>query len=108
MQLNEKIGTILPSYRQEKKEESLVGMSDKVREIHKRAIQIKDRENKEEFYVALKVEGRYIARVFAKDKDEAKALAFDAYTEADFGDLEDIDAEFVVTQDSHGNYVDEC
>lgn len=58
------------------------------------------------YYVTMRVEGRFVAEVFAKNGiSEAKELAVEKYTEADFGPLEDIDGDCVKVEDADGNYL---
>lgn len=58
------------------------------------------------YYVTMKVEGRFVAEVFAKNGvSEAKELAVEKYTEADFGPLEDIDGDCIKVEDADGNYL---
>ena len=58
------------------------------------------------YYVTMKVEGRFVAEVFAKNGiSEAKELAVEKYTEADFGPLENIDGDCIVVEDADGNYL---
>ena len=57
------------------------------------------------YYVTIKVDARYIARVDADDVESAKGKALEAFQEADFGDAEDIDGEATVVEDADGNYV---
>lgn len=48
-----------------------------------------------EYYVTVKISGKYIAKVKATSFEEAKEKAIDAYYDADFGDLTDINADEV-------------
>ena len=58
------------------------------------------------YYVTMKVEGRFVAEVFAKNGiSEAKELAVEKYTEADFGPLENIDGDCIMVEDADGNYL---
>lgn len=60
---------------------------------------------KQEYYVTMKVEGRFIANVLAETIKEAKELAVSEYENADFGKLEDIDGDCIIVEDADGNYV---
>ena len=60
---------------------------------------------KQEYYVTMKVEGRFIAKVLAETVKEAKELAVNEYENADFGKLEDIDGDCIIVEDTDGNYV---
>ena len=53
----------------------------------------------------MKVEGRFIAEVFAENIKEAKNLATSQYMDADFGKLEDIDGDCIMVEDVNGNYL---
>lgn len=58
------------------------------------------------YYVTVKVSGEYIAVVKAKSFEDAKEKAIDAYYDADFGDLAEIDANEVYsacTETENGN-----
>ena len=44
------------------------------------------------YYVTVKISGEYIAKVEAESFEDAKLKAIDAYYDADFGDLIEIDA----------------
>ena len=50
------------------------------------------------YYVTYSISARYVAEVCAKDIEEAKKLADDAWNEADFGEAQDIDAECVMIE----------
>lgn len=60
---------------------------------------------KQEYYVTMKVEGRFIAKVLAETVKEAKELAVSEYENADFGKLEDIDGNCVTIEDTHGDFL---
>lgn len=47
------------------------------------------------YYVTVKISGEYVAEVEASSFEEAKEKAIDAYYDADFGDLTEIDADEV-------------
>ena len=57
------------------------------------------------YWVTLRVDGRYTSMVEASSIEEAKEKAINNYTEADFGELETIDAEICTMEDEKGNYV---
>ena len=56
-------------------------------------------------YVTFKVEGRYIAEVDANSIDEAREKAANAFSDADFGELSDIDGEDIIIEDEDGDYI---
>lgn len=60
---------------------------------------------KQEYYVTMKVEGRFITKVLAETIKEAKELAVSEYENADFGKLEDIDGDCIIVEDADGDYV---
>lgn len=60
---------------------------------------------KQNYYVTLRVEARYITKVEANDIDEAKQLAVDNWIGADIGDLEDTTGEVVVIENETGDYI---
>lgn len=60
---------------------------------------------KQHYYVTMKLEGRFIAEVFAENIKEAKNLAISQYMDADFGKLEDIDGDCIMVEDVNGNYL---
>ena len=60
---------------------------------------------KQNYYVTLRVEGRYITKVEANDIDEAKQMAMDNWIVADIGDLEDTTGEVVVIENETGDYI---
>ncbi len=60
---------------------------------------------KQNYYVTLRVEARYITKVEANDIDEAKQLAMDNWIGADIGDLEDTTGEVVVIENETGDYI---
>lgn len=60
---------------------------------------------KQNYYVTLRVEARYITKVEANDIDEAKQLAMGNWIGADIGDLEDTTGEVVVIEDETGDYI---
>ena len=60
---------------------------------------------KQEYYVTMKVEGRFIAKVLAETVKEAKGLAVSEYENADFGKLEDIDGDCITVENAHGDFL---
>lgn len=60
---------------------------------------------KQHYYVTMKVEGRFIAKVFAENIKKAKNLATSQYMDADFGKLRDIDGDCIMVEDVNGNYL---
>lgn len=58
------------------------------------------------YYVIMRVNGRFTCEVEAESLEDAKTKAGDAYSDADFGALECIDADFVTAEDSNGDYHD--
>ena len=60
---------------------------------------------KQNYYVTLRVEARYITKVEANDIDEAKQMAMDNWIGADIGDLEDTTGEVVVIENETGDYI---
>jgi len=64
-------------------------------------------DEEKEFYVTYRIEGRYVAKVLAKDLEEALDKAEDKYCLADFGVLPDeyIDGEPIIVEDQDGNFV---
>lgn len=60
---------------------------------------------KQNYYVTLRVEARYITKVEANDIDEAKQLAVDNWIGADIGDLEDTTGEVVVIENEARDYI---
>ena len=56
-------------------------------------------------YVTMKVEGRFIVEVDTNDVQKAKELASEIYSDANFGELSDIDAETINVQDENGNFL---
>ena len=59
----------------------------------------------EPLWVTMKVEGRFIATVFARNAEAAIDQAVKQYQDADFGELEDIDSEAIIVEDEKGNFV---
>ena len=56
------------------------------------------------YYVKYTVEARYIAEVEADSLEEAMELAQNKFSEADFGEAEDIDGDVICVEDNDGNY----
>ena len=65
----------------------------------------KPKEGEIPFYVTFRVRGYYIPEVYAKSEEEARKKAMEMYSEADFGELEDIDTDCIHVEDEDGNYV---
>ena len=62
----------------------------------------------EKAYVTFKIEGRYIAEVKTNtqmSQEEVLKAAEDMYTDADFGELEDIEGDAIMIEDEIGNYL---
>lgn len=57
------------------------------------------------YYVTVRVTGAYITEVNARDVSEAKALAMNNWTDADFGELSDIDGCVSVVENIEGDRV---
>ncbi len=60
---------------------------------------------KKKFFVCLRVDGRFCVEVEAKNAAKAREAAVDAFYEADFGELSDIDAEARYVEDANGRRV---
>ena len=58
--------------------------------------------------VHFKVEGRYDVRIPRAELEEMKKAASEKWSEADFGELEDADAEIVYVQSPNGEYLYEA
>lgn len=58
------------------------------------------------FWVTMAIDGRFICEVDAEDFEKAKEKANAMYCDADFGELECIDAKVVNAEDEKGNFVD--
>lgn len=56
------------------------------------------------YVVTMAVDGRYTCEVEAASIEEAKEQASKAFFDADFGDLEDIDAECVNVENEEGDF----
>lgn len=57
---------------------------------------------KEPYWVTMKIDGRFIAKVFANDYEEARTLAKDKYEVADCGEITDISGECIIVEDKDG------
>ena len=58
------------------------------------------------YRIHYKVTSRYIAETEASSIDEAKAVAEYMFSEADFGESEEIEGEITHIEDENGNYID--
>lgn len=58
------------------------------------------------YYVTMAIDGRFTCAVDADNFEEAKEKARNEYYDADFGELECIDAEAVNAEDESGNFHD--
>lgn len=57
------------------------------------------------FYVTHKLEARYVVGVEAQNLEEAMKKADDKFSDADFGEAQDIDGVIITVEDEQGNYV---
>lgn len=57
------------------------------------------------YHIVIKVDGRYKTTVTAKTIEEAKEKAMDAWSEAEIGDIENVDGEVVVVTDDDDRYL---
>ena len=57
------------------------------------------------YYVTFKVESRFIAAVDAEDIHTALKEAQGRFSDADFGEAENIDGEPIVVEDEESNFV---
>lgn len=57
------------------------------------------------YYVAYKIDARYVAEVEADSVEEALKKAEEEYYDADFGEAEDIDGEPIIVEDENSNFV---
>lgn len=57
------------------------------------------------YYISFAVEGRYIAGIEANSYYNAKKKAEQEFSNADFGELRDVDGEAIIVEDEDGNYV---
>lgn len=60
------------------------------------------------FFVNMKINGRFIAEIPANSIDEAKEKAEQAFVDADFGDLTDVDGNIVNIEDENRKFVFEA
>ena len=58
------------------------------------------------YYIVYRVDARYIAEVEADSQKEAVELAEEEFSNADFGEAEDIDGEAIYLEDEHGHRTD--
>ena len=56
-------------------------------------------------YVTLKVTGKFVVEANTKNIEKAKEIANNAFAEADFGVLSDIDASPTKIEDENGNFI---
>ena len=59
----------------------------------------------EPLWVTMKIEGRFIAKVFARNAKTAIEQANTKYQHADFGELTDIDGDAIIIEDEQGNFI---
>lgn len=57
------------------------------------------------YYVTHRISARYVVEVDAENIEEAKKEAEIKFSEADFGEAEDIDGTLIVIEDENGNYL---
>lgn len=60
---------------------------------------------KQTFYVTFKVEGRYVVEVEAENIEGAIKEARPEFSDAYFGELQDIDGEEIIIENEKGEYV---
>ena len=60
---------------------------------------------KKTYYVTFRVDSRFVAAVDAASVEEALKEAQGRFSDADFGEAEDIDGEPIIAEDEAGNYV---
>jgi len=58
------------------------------------------------YYIKMRVDARFTPEVEADSIAEAKKKAEIAFSEADFGDAEDIDGEIIHVEDEDGNIIE--
>lgn len=58
-----------------------------------------------DFYVTYKIDARYVAKIKAKNLEEAKQKASEDFSDADFGAAEDIDGEPIIIENEAGDFV---
>lgn len=59
-----------------------------------------------EYIVTMAVTGRYIVKVEANDLDEARKFAEEEFSDADFGELSEIDGYAFCAEDENGDLHD--
>ena len=59
------------------------------------------------YYITYKVGGRYVAEVEATSLEEARKKAETAFSDANFGELSDIEGEDIIAEDESGDYIRE-
>ncbi len=57
------------------------------------------------YYVTYRVDARYVAEVKGKDLDDAMAKANEMFSEADFGEAQDIDGEAIIVENEDGDFI---
>ena len=57
------------------------------------------------YYVTYKIDARYVAEVEALNIGEAKEKAESFFSDADFGEAQDINGEQIIIEDQNGNFV---
>lgn len=57
------------------------------------------------YWVTMKIEGRFISDVWAENPDKACVKAEELHMDADYGSLEDIEAECIIVENEHGDFV---
>ena len=57
------------------------------------------------YYVTYKIDARYVAEIEAQNIEEAKKKAESAFSDADFGETQDINDEQIIIEDQNGNFV---
>jgi len=70
------------------------------------AMKDKDADDTKMFVVGMAIDGRFYARVYAKDLDSAKNMAVRAYENAYFGELECVDMDVINAEDAEGRQWD--
>ena len=66
-----------------------------------------ERGNNMKYYITYKVGGRYVAEVEATSLEEARKKAETAFSDANFGELSDIEGEDIIAEDESGDYIRE-
>lgn len=59
----------------------------------------------QDYYVTFAINGRYTVKVEADSTSTAMSSAIDAFCDADFGELAEIESDPVLIEDERGNYV---